>query len=144
MSNLNSATMSDQRGEASITTSHEEKMRSALVVALFQPDPGRTFKLDTTPEEKTLFDVCLNGDLALVKLFLRLAVTEKLRPYDLTKLSIFSLRIMNIIAVKSGHAEIVEYLLSIAQRVNIVHRLFINRDTINAAVSSDNVEVLRS
>ena len=70
-----------------IPESYEEKMRGALVTALFQLDPHKTFHLDTTPEEEILFKVCLYGDLASLKQLLKdasllaLALTEKFRPY---------------------------------------------------------------
>jgi hypothetical protein len=55
----------------------------------------------------------------------------------------YNLRIMMVIAAKSGHRDIVEHLLSIAQRENILHKFFISRGTINAPISRDDVEVFR-
>lgn len=147
--------MSSEQREETSTISYEEKnnrenMRSALVTALFQLDPHKTFHLDTTPEEHLLFRACLSGNLLYLRnllsqpSFLTVALTEKPWPYGMTKLPLYNLRIMTIIAAKSGHAEMVGYLLSIAQEERIVEKFFINRDTINAALSSENVEVFRA
>jgi hypothetical protein len=73
---------------------------------------------------------------------LQVALTSKQRPYGSITHRLYNLRIMTIIAAKSGHAPIVSHLLSLAQSHNIINELFISHDIIHAAIDSDNVDVL--
>jgi hypothetical protein len=59
--------MSEHHEGSSTTTVNEGNMRSALVVALLQSDPHKTFHLDITPREKALCKACKDDDLAQVQ-----------------------------------------------------------------------------